>query len=433
MNWQSLQPTQLHSSLSFVSSLDNRSAPNMRCFHFSVVAASSWLLLGVVAKVPSSAPVFSPDSNGKYWIHGEGIAAAFIPYGASVSNLVIKDKNGIARDIVMGYDNASYYAVDKVHPHLGGVPGRYANRIKNSTFELDGQVFHISANENPTKANPQGIDTLHGGLDGWDWREFEVVAHTNNSVTFSIVDPDGKEGFPGEVISYITYTMGKLTWNAKMVAIATTKKTPIMLSSHTYWNLDGFANNQTRTVFNHTLHLPHSGQRVAVDNILIPTGEIANNAEGSVNDFWSAPKQIGRSFDDPEIHGNCGFNCTGYGTYTNPLHSPSPSPLTRNSRQLLAGQPPRPARLARRRRLRRQPRVGLVRHPARHLLGTGGLPDVLVQRPGRLVPGQDDAGPAERPRVSPDRAQVWLCRARGAGLDRRHQPPRVGAPRQAGH
>ncbi len=297
----------------------------MRCFDFSFAVASSWLLLGAVAKVTSGTTVFKPDTNGKYWIYGEGIAAAFIPYGASVSNLLIKDKNGIARDIVMGYDNASYYAVDKVHPHLGGVPGRYANRIKNSTFELDGQVFHVTANENPTKANPQGIDTLHGGLDGWDWREFEVVAHTNNSVTFSIVDPDGKEGFPGEVISYITYTMGKLTWNAKMVAIATTKKTPIMLSSHTYWNLDGFANNQSSTVFNHTLHLPHSGQRVAVDNILIPTGDIANNAEGSVNDFWSAPKQIGHSFDDPEIHGNCGFNCTGYGSHT-PIPLPIPTP-----------------------------------------------------------------------------------------------------------
>ncbi len=286
----------------------------MRFSHFSFVA-SAWLLLGAVAKVPSSGTkALGADSNGKYWIYGEGISAAFIPYGASISSLLIEDKNGIVRDIVMGFDNASYYAVDKVHPHLGGVPGRYANRIKNSTFELDGQIYHVSANENPTAANPKGLDTLHGGVDGWDWREFDVVAHTNNSITFSIVDPDGKEGFPGEVISYITYTMEKLTWHAKMVAIATTKKTPIMLTSHTYWNLDGFSNNQTSTVFNHTFHLPYSGQRVAVDNILIPTGDIVTNAKGSVNDFWSAPKQIGHSFDDPEIHGNCGFNCTGYGT-----------------------------------------------------------------------------------------------------------------------
>jgi galactose mutarotase-like enzyme len=63
-------------------------------------------------------------------------------------------------------------------------------------------------------------------------RNFTVVAHTADSITFSIVDPDGKEGFPGEVVSYITYTMTKNTWNFKMVALSTTKKTPIMLSSH---------------------------------------------------------------------------------------------------------------------------------------------------------------------------------------------------------
>lgn len=119
--------------------------------------------------------------------------------------------------------------------------------------------YHVTPNEN------QGKDTLHGGLDGWDYvrypfncyvewttlpsgrapirgvrwdlltcpqRNFTVVAHTTDSITFSIVDPDGKEGFPGEVVSYITYTMTPNTWHIKMVALATTKKTPIMLSSH---------------------------------------------------------------------------------------------------------------------------------------------------------------------------------------------------------
>ncbi|KAK1772669.1 galactose mutarotase-like domain-containing protein [Phialemonium atrogriseum] len=256
----------------------------------------------------------TPDEDGKYWIHGEGISAAFIPYGASISNLLIKDKRGIKRDIVAGFDNATYYGVDKQHPHLGGVPGRYANRIKNSSFEIDDIVYNVLANENPTAEHPDGIDTLHGGPDGWDWRNFTVVSHSDSSITFSIVDPDAAQGFPGEVISYITYTLGDMTWDLKMVAIPTTKKTPIMLSSHTYWNLDGFANNETNTALNHTFYLPYSGQRVGVDNILIPTGDIIANHPGSVNDFWSSPKQIGAGFADPEIHNNCGFNCSGYDT-----------------------------------------------------------------------------------------------------------------------
>ncbi|KAH6886183.1 galactose mutarotase-like domain-containing protein [Thelonectria olida] len=255
-----------------------------------------------------------PDKDGKYWIYGDGIEASFIPYGASISNLLIKDQYGIQRDIVAGFDNASYYEKDTQHPHFGGVPGRYANRIKNSSFVIDDETYHVTPNDNPTKESPKGADTLHGGPDGWDYRNFTVVAYAKNSITFSIKDPDGKEGFPGEVVSYITYTLSGWDWHIKMVALATTKKTPIMLSSHTYWNLDGFANNDTSTISNHTLHMPYSGQRVGVDNILIPTGEILPNAKGSANDFWSKPKQVGAQVDDPELVNNCGFNCTGYDT-----------------------------------------------------------------------------------------------------------------------
>lgn len=262
-----------------------------------------------------------PDANGKYWLYTENFKASFIPYGASISNLIINDQYGITRDIIGGFDNASYYSIDPVHPHFGGIPGRYANRIKNSSFTIDGETYHVLPNENPTPANPQGVDTLHGGPDGWDWRNFTVVSYTNNSITFSIVDPDGKEGFPGEVVSYITYTLEGWEWHLKMVAIATTKKTPIMLSSHTYWNLDGFANNETNLVLNHTFHMPYGGNRVETDTILIPTGNIVANQPGSPNDFWTAPKQVGANWTDPDLLGNCGYNCTGYGKSPPSLHS----------------------------------------------------------------------------------------------------------------
>ncbi|KAF7556496.1 hypothetical protein G7046_g6283 [Stylonectria norvegica] len=279
-----------------------------------VLATTALPLASAVSKGSDSSTSNGPDKDGKYWIHGDGLDASFIPYGASISNLLIHDQYGIRRDLVGGFDNATYYGVDKAHPHFGGVPGRYANRIRNSSFELDGETYHIAPNENPTHDAPKGADTLHGGPDGWDYRNFTVVAHTNASITFSLVDPDGKEGFPGEVVSYITYSLSGMDWHIRMVAVATTKKTPIMLSSHTYWNLDGFANNETSTVFNHTLHMPYGGQRVGVDNILIPTGDILSNAKGSVNDFWSEPKQIGAAFGNPELENNCGFNCTGYDT-----------------------------------------------------------------------------------------------------------------------
>ena len=63
------------------------------------------------------------------------------------------------------------------------------------------------------------------------------------------------------------------------------------------------------------MHLPYADKRVGVDSILIPTGEILENEKGSVNDFWSEERQLGKGFSDPEIDGNCGAGCTGYGTF----------------------------------------------------------------------------------------------------------------------
>ena len=66
-----------------------------------------------------------PDSDGKYVISAEGIRANFIPYGASVSNLFINDTHGVERDVVLGFDNATYYTEDLQHPHFGGIPGKF--------------------------------------------------------------------------------------------------------------------------------------------------------------------------------------------------------------------------------------------------------------------------------------------------------------------
>lgn len=270
--------------------------------------------LAAIAVLPLSAFASIPGNgskvlaNGKYEIASEGIRAHFIPYAASITNLWIQDVHGKERDIVLGFDNATFYSISKAHPHLNGVPGRYANRIKNSTFTIDGTTYHTDPNDN------KGLDTLHGGSDGWDYRNWTVTAHTSDSITFSLIDPDGKMGFPGEVIAYVTYTLTPHSWHLSMTALSTTKKSPIMLTSHTYWQLDGFQNPSTPLALNHTLHMPYAGQRIAADGILIPTGEISANKKYGVNDFWSSPKQLGSNITSPELLGNCGTNCTGYDT-----------------------------------------------------------------------------------------------------------------------
>jgi aldose 1-epimerase len=95
----------------------------------SVAALAVLLPMTALAQSGSAQTVVSNSStvqpNGKYQIESEGIRANFIPYGASLTDLFITDVHGIERDIVLGFDNASYYSVDKQHPHLGGVPGQY--------------------------------------------------------------------------------------------------------------------------------------------------------------------------------------------------------------------------------------------------------------------------------------------------------------------
>ena len=182
---------------------------------------------------------------------------------------------------------------------------RYANRIKNGTFTIDGVTYHTDLNE-------KGLDTLHGGSNGWDYRNWTVVAHTTDSITFSLVDRPGQMGFPGQVISYVTYTVSPYQWHLRMTALATTKKSPIMLSSHTYLNLDGFQNPNTPLALNYSLHMPDASRRVATDNILIPTGDILANKKHGIFDFWTAPKQLGANLSSPKLLGACGFNCTGY-------------------------------------------------------------------------------------------------------------------------
>lgn len=273
---------------------------------FKVLATTAVLPLSVFASISGNGCTVLDD--GKYEIASEGIRARFTNYAASITNLWIEDVHGVELDIVLGFDNASTYPVAKAHPHLNGVPGRYANRIKNSTFTIDGISYRTDANDN------KGLDTLHGGSDGWDYRLWNVTVHTSDSITFSLVDPDGKEGFPGEVIAYVTYTLTPYSWHLRINALATTKKTPIMLTSHTYWQLDGFQNPATPLALNHTLHMPYARQRIAGDGILVPTGDILTNEKYSVNDFWSSPKQLGTNITSPDVLGNCGTNCSGYDT-----------------------------------------------------------------------------------------------------------------------
>ncbi|CAE6369506.1 unnamed protein product [Rhizoctonia solani] len=233
------------------------------------------------------------------------IVANFLSTGATLKNLWVKDKRGKFRDIVLGYDKKSLYASDPSHPFFGGIVGRYANRIKNGTFSIPvtknatgPDVYTIPTNENG------GLDTLHGGLVGYDRRNWGPMNLSKSSVTYHLIDPDGTQGFPGTVQALVTYTLMKQAkWKIEMFANST-KKTPILLSSHVYWNLEAY--QETQSLADHELQIEAS-RVIATDGILVPTGELTN-VTGTYFDFRNETR-LGDVID--KAVGYCGTGCTG--------------------------------------------------------------------------------------------------------------------------
>jgi aldose 1-epimerase len=250
-----------------------------------------------VALGHGNSPARSVDPFKVFTISADNITAKFIPYGARLISLLVPDKNGNEQDVVVGYDNPRQYLEDTEtnHTYFGAVIGRIANRIKNGTFELDGTAYHIPKNH-------EGLYTLHGGDIGYDQRNWTVVASTRSSVTFELYDA-AFQGFPGDVKTRATYSVdtkataenpqGRPRLTTKMVSQALNHSTPIMLSNHIYWNLNGF---QQPTVLNNTwLQMPLSERFIATDSIQVPNGDIStvDETDHQTMDF-TAGKIIGR-------------------------------------------------------------------------------------------------------------------------------------------
>ncbi|KII95246.1 hypothetical protein PLICRDRAFT_48209 [Plicaturopsis crispa FD-325 SS-3] len=237
------------------------------------------------------------------------IKAHFIARGAATTNVFVKDKHGKFRDVILGFDNHTEYASDALgHPYFGPIVGRYANRIKNGTFSIpissdnaNGTVYHVPENEN------NGTDTLHGGLVGFDRRNWTVAHKTGNSVTFTLVDPAGMQGFPGEVNTTVTYTLEpKAIWNITIHATAS-EETPILLSGHHYWNLEAY--QETQDLSGHFAQF-NSSRILGIDSLEVPNGTIID-VNGTAADFRQG-KSLGTAINETTAGEYCGPGCVGF-------------------------------------------------------------------------------------------------------------------------
>lgn len=178
----------------------------------------------------------------------------------------------------------------------------FLSRIKNGTFTIDGETSHVPTNEHG------GANTLHGGFVGYDQRNWTVVKHTENSITFSFYD-QALSGFPGDVLNMATYTLtDDAEFVSRLVSIAIDKPTPIMLSNHIYWNLGAYVDEEALTINSTTLYMPHADRWIETDPILVPNGTIGTT-KGTGLDFLKPNTTLGERL--PQAVGACGEGCTG--------------------------------------------------------------------------------------------------------------------------
>ncbi len=191
--------------------------------------------------------------------NANGIKVYITNYGARVVSLLTPDKEGECADIVLGFDNIDSYLKDKMY--LGCIVGRYANRINDGKFTIDGQEYNLFLNDGP--------NTLHGGQKGFDKRVWDA-RQEGNTLTLSYLSPDGEEGYPGNLQIKKIYTLTDEN-ELKMEYEAETDKTTIVnLSHHSYFNLKGEGDT---TILDHYL-MADADYFTPVDSTLIPTGEI---------------------------------------------------------------------------------------------------------------------------------------------------------------
>lgn len=203
-------------------------------------------------------------------------------YGCAVTNIIVPDNKNNPTDIVLGFSDLEGYKNGK--GSLGSIVGRFANRIKNAEFTLDGTTYRLDKNS--------GENCLHGGFNRIEkmvWNAKTFIEDDRAGLIFTKTSPEEEQKFPGNVefeVSYILNNKNQLFWNYKA---KTDKATPINLTNHSYFNLAGKGN-----VLDHELILDY-GKILEVVGKLIPTGNILST-DNTPFDF-SKKKKVGKDIN----------------------------------------------------------------------------------------------------------------------------------------
>ena len=213
-------------------------------------------------------------------------------FGAKIIWIEVPDKNGKKDNITFGYD--TFEGTITGDMSFGSVVGRYANRIANAKFSLDGVEYKLPVNNGP--------NTLHGGPGGWHsvvWNTEVLKDSESPAVKFTYISPDMEQGFPGTMNVEVVYTWNNTNEIVMDYKCTTDKRTVINITNHAYFNLHGAGNGD---ILDHILTLRASAF-TPVDSVMIPTGEIRPVA-GTPFDFNTPHKigeRIGENYDQLKL------------------------------------------------------------------------------------------------------------------------------------
>ena len=222
-------------------------------------------------------------------VNTSGMIATVTEYGAILDSLSVPDKDGNFADITHGYDTLEGWLTNT--SYFGATVGRFGNRIAHGKFTLDGKEYTLATNN-----DPGGIPChLHGGIKGFDkvlWSGESFEEEGARGVKLTYRSADGEEGYPGNLIVEVKYTLtdaNELVWEARATTDA---PTVVNIVHHSYWNLSG---DPTTSINDHELTL-YANNYLPTDPGLIPTGEL-KPVKGTPMDF-TTPHLIGARVDE---------------------------------------------------------------------------------------------------------------------------------------
>lgn len=204
-------------------------------------------------------------------------------YGARIVSLMVPDKTGAFIDVVTGHNTIDEF-INSEEPYFGAICGRTGNRIAKGKFTLEGKEYTLAINNGP--------NNLHGGLKGFNSVVWDAKQIDSQTLILSYLSKDGEEGFPGNLLVTVTYTLTDK--NSVIINYeATTDKTTILnLTNHAYFNLSGAGDP---TIGDHILKID-SNYYLPTDDTAIPYGK-PEKTEGTPMDF-STPHEIGLNINE---------------------------------------------------------------------------------------------------------------------------------------